>query len=111
MKFIDYIYESAKADVMEILDTQHDTLLGAFVKGLRHALEEQEKWIEDSEMTPERFEDFIVDNWSTRVVLIKHSLDGEEVMSLGHRLLVDEKWEWAVPGSTIKPVVIGWKRL
>lgn len=110
MKFVDYIYEKAKDDVKEILDTQHDTLLGAFVKGLRHALDTQEMWINASEVSPEKFEDFVVSDYETRPVLIKHKYNGEEVMALGSRLKVDGVWGWYILGSEHIPEVIEWKR-
>jgi len=110
MKFIDYIYEEAKADVSEILDSQHDTLLGAFVKGIRHALETQEKWVKADKATPDMFEDFVVSERETVPVLIKHKYEGNEVMALGARLNVEGVWQWVIVGSEHVPEVLEWRR-
>ena len=111
MKFIDYIYESTKNEMMNVLEPHHDTIYGAFVKGIRHALETQDKWIKDEKITPEKFDEFKRNDIETSPVLIKHNMDGEEVLALGCRLFVDGAWGWYVPGSEIRPAVLEWKRL
>lgn len=89
MKLNDYKISLVKSEIKNMVDS-HDTLYGAFCKGISFA--EETKWIKSDKKMPEDFEDLIDTENTTRLVLVVYE-SGMNSFRIRQR---DEKgWSWA----------------
>ena len=95
MKLSDYKRETLKSKMASEIDTQHDTVFGAFVKGVMETTEMQ--WI--SEKNPEDFDDikFHDESFSDPfAVRLEGSKEGEVMFGIAVREKSGKEYSWNV---------------
>ena len=89
MKLRDYRISLIKSEIGNMIDS-HDTLYGAFCKGIGFA--ETQRWIPAPDKKPEEFEDLIDTENTTKSVLVMYE---SGMHSFRIRQRDGKTWEWA----------------
>ena len=101
MKLKDYKISLVASEIKKMIDS-HDTLYGAFCKGINFA--EESKWIIPDKKMPEDFEDLIDTENTTRSVLVVYE---SGINSFRIRQRDGGKWSWA-PAEREGDRIIKW---
>ena len=114
MKLFEYQAKLVKENINAFVDTVHDTVYGAFCKGIEYAL--NHLWIPVGEggAMPEDFEELISEPGKTKHLTCKFLDDsGKEKLGLFYREKSEEGWIWksSHSGLPVAVEVIKWKNV
>lgn len=96
MKYSEYWTRKVAEEMKETLDTQHDTIYGAFCKGAGFIMNNG-LWIGDK--MPEEFEDMMESETKSMPVAICCKDTG---VITAHRVRRGSVWAWDAPNEVIK---------
>ena len=99
MKLIEYQAKVVRTKMSELVDLVHDTVYGAFCKGVECALNHLWIPIEEEVPMPEDFEDMLVKDTTpgrTKTVTCKFidPEDGKEKTGMFYRGKTEDGWAW-----------------